>query len=277
MKLTDKLAQFSARNSLHRPAKEKYFVLMVLLIIGRAFTIGVAIYAGYAYASITLMPFVPNPIALAAISFTALLLLEGMNLYFMSLSIMNLMQGDFKSAVTYVLIASAVGTYTFSYHVSTNGLAMQEARGVDNSSGIISNTSAEKQSVTADYEEQIATLTGQISAIDRSPGGYSYGVKDGSLTPKQQEARAKLVTEQNQLKAAKRAALAKLDEAEKAQLETNTSIMTSTADKYASLVGYIIGSQLVLSLLIAFFHRLNTIEEKREEVVQMVDKNIAEK
>jgi len=264
MNITSKIAEYSAKNFLKAPNKEEWKWAIIVLMVARIFTIAVAVYAGYAYMHITLLPVIGDGIALAILSATTLLIIELLNMMFLSKTFKFMLHK--RWGILAVTASVSVLIYIAGYHIATNGLAMKEATGVDRSPEILNEYKEERKVIEADYREQIAVINGQIAAIDRSPGGYNNYVKDGTLSKEQQATRAKLVMKIDSLKGVQRATLATLSTARTNQLESNSSTMTSTADRYRGIVGYIIGSQVVITFIIIFLFGIITREEKPEEV-----------
>jgi hypothetical protein len=245
--------------------KKEWLIAIIVFHVARLGAMGVSIYAGFYYISYTLSPVIQNPVHVLYASVTILVMLELLNMVFLSKALKFGLHFNWKVFISAGIVAA--GLYTLSFIISTNGLAMRMSRVVDNSDAIIADNRGQIAAMHAEYDAQIVVLRDGIRAIDASPGGWKDGRKDGTLTPSQLTERNQLTTAIAAINAERRANVKQLQSVQENLLAQNRTTMSENATKYYEHVSWVMFSLLFSNFMIAFFNSRIAEQDKPEQVI----------
>jgi len=156
--------------------------------------------------------------------------------------------------------------FGISFYSSTNGLAMKQARKVDNTSAILQQFADKKRAINRQYSEQIADIDAQISTIKQNPQGWTRGRRTTLLTWQLNKIDSLLFVKSG-LQQAQKNEISALNEQKNYRLSENKRTMTAEADKYYSVIMVIMVVQFIVSGILMFFWKKIHLEDDADSVI----------
>jgi len=250
-------------------------ILTVYLV--RILTSGVSIFSGYFYFNSIIYPLLNNQFLTALFSILFLLSLEIMTAVFLYKSFKFFLRKDFKTVV--MPLVAAVGLFTISFIVSTNGLAMQQSDKANQTVTISDKYSVQTIAINQKFENQISEIKNQITTIENNPSDWRSGKRD-VLSSKQLNKIDSLYNVIALLNSDLKSEITEMESLKSNELSTNTIVMTNEAEKYYLIVAIIMFIQLVCNGLYSYFNAKIYEENQKEnyttELVQQIGTEINE-
>ena len=258
----------------HQVLKE-WKTIIIALLVAKLLTNTVSMYAGFNMIYSYVYQFVSNHIASFVSGLIILLIIEVLTIAFMNKAFKFLLKGDFKTAA-FPLVLSIL-MFAASFHLSTNGLALERSEMVDNTVILADEYKFNQTQTKTEYSEQISYLQERILDIKANPQGWTGGVRSVLLS----DQLAMIDSYTNDIKTLhteRKTALNKLEKSNKIELDKNTATMANEAKKYYDVATAIMLGQILFSgLLMHYWSGIYEDKEKdahTKEIVQTIASNI---
>lgn len=244
------IKNFAVRNWKLYSFKKEWLSVILLIIILKIATSAVSIFSGFFYLDNFYFSFLNSDNASKIFSILTLLLIEGLNALFLAKFFKFALRVQFKTAAFPLLCA--VLTFTISFVISCNGIALYSAKGEDLSKEINSKYNTIIAETKKENSANIAQLESYINTIKANPENWSGG-KRCILSEYQNKEIAKTFDLITSYKVELNKTLQNIEKQRNNELIENNKKTVDTADKFYNIVAFIMLIQIICSGGLWFF------------------------
>lgn len=272
--LTNAVKSYALRNYRLYSFKEEWLTIIILVIITKLATSVVSVFSGFCYLDSIFYGLFMSERLSKVVTVVALVLIECLNALFLAKFFKFLLRMNNLKWVFPLILA--VGLFSLSFVISTNGIAMYTAGKVDLTKNIDSKYITEIELVNNDYTEQKKTILAHIDDIKANPTQW----KDGRRCVLSAEQLAEIrqcydditvLTKNKDLK------IKELSTAKAHELHDNKTNTENEAGKYYLIVAVIMFVQLVASLALWFFwSKISGEEDPETNKVEAVQRGLTQ-
>jgi hypothetical protein len=272
--LQNLIKSFAVKNWQKYTFKREWLSVIVLLLVLQLSTSAVSIFSGFFYLDNFFFSFLNAEAASKVFAIIALILIEGLNILFLSKFFKFALRLDFLTAL--MPLTCALITFSISFVTSTNGIALFASKSEDLTKVIEAKYKDFAETAKAECDANVAQLTTYIETIKSNPENWSNG-RRCVLSEAQNRELATAYTRIEEYKTAYRKTCNELDAKKAEELRANNSQTIATADKYYKIVAFIMLIQVAVSAALWFFWSKISAQdaadvEYRESVDAVYDK-----
>ena len=282
-RISSLLKSFAVKNWQKYSFKKEWAGVIVLMLVLKLATSAVSIFSGWFYLVNFFYSFTDSEIASRLFSGVALVLVEGLCALFLAKFFKFALRCEFVTASLPLLCAGLV--FAISFVISTNGIALYTTKSEDLSKEINDKFNLQVATAQKQYDADNAEITRYIETQKANPQGWSNG-KRCMLSQFQAEEIAKAYDNMNGNKIALNQKLQDIERQRNVALSENAKKTTDTADRYYSIVAFIMLIQVICSGGLWFFwskiaaqdapenDKREAIEDIYTKTVTTIDKGI---
>jgi len=222
---------------------------IIILTIVKVVTWIISIYAGYYFLFKITLPVVEKTAVAGLISVVMLMITEFLTWVALSKSYKFMLKRLWQTAVFSGIIA--LGIYSLSFYITTNGLAMRQADKIDKTEVIVDNSSLEVEQIKQNYAQRITDYRTEIATIKANPNGWING-KAKRLTVEQLRDIKAFNLMIDSLGRAQKTEIAAIKDNKDTELSTNLVNTTAEANKYHNIVVVVMIVQAICNFLLMF-------------------------
>ena len=272
--LQNLIKSFAVKNWQKYTFKREWLSVIVLLLVLQLSTSAVSIFSGFFYLDNFFFSFLNAEAASKVFAIIALILIEGLNILFLSKFFKFALRLDFLTAL--MPLTCALITFSISFVTSTNGIALFASKSEDLTKVIEAKYKDFAETAKSECDANVAQLTTYIETIKSNPENWSNG-RRCVLSETQNRELATAYTRIEEYKTAYRKTCNELDAKKAEELRANNSQTIATADKYYKIVAFIMLIQVAVSAALWFFWSKISAQdaadvEYRESVDAVYDK-----
>ena len=272
--LQNLIKSFAVKNWQKYTFKREWLSVIVLLLVLQLSTSAVSIFSGFFYLDNFFFSFLNAEAASKVFAIIALILIEGLNILFLSKFFKFALRLDFLTAL--MPLTCALITFSISFITSTNGIALFASKSEDLTKVIEAKYKDFAETAKAECDANVAQLSTYIETIKSNPENWSNG-RRCVLSEAQNRELATAYTRIEEYKTAYRKTCNELDAKKAEELRANNSQTIATADKYYKIVAFIMLIQVAVSAALWFFWSKISAQdaadvEYRESVDAVYDK-----
>ncbi len=252
-------------------AKQEWKMFIAFVFLMKIITWAISMYAGFYFFKSLIFATWGNLTFAVIITVFLLVAIEGSTNVALAKFFKFAFRGTnhFTTAITMFFLVMLL--FGISFYSSTNGLAMKQARKVDNTADILQQYKEKKRAINKEYSAQIADIDAQISTIKSNPQGWTRGKRTTLLTWQLNKIDSLLFVKSS-IKLARKNELNELKQAQDYELNQNRQTMTTEADKYYKIIASVMLIQFIVSgILMYFWKRIHTEDDKNSLIAEEIN------
>lgn len=243
-RISSLLKSFAIRNWQKYSFKKEWAGVILLMLILKLATSAVSIFSGWFYLNNFFYSFTDSDTASRLFAGVALVLIEGLCALFLAKFFKFALRCEFVTSALPLLCAGLV--FAISFLVSTNGIALYTTKAEDLSKEINDKFNIQVSTAQKQCEADNAEIMAYIETQKANPQGWSGG-KRCMLSQFQAEEIAKAYDIINGNKLALNKKVQDIESQRNLALAQNAKKTTDTADRYYSIVAFIMLIQVICS------------------------------
>lgn len=267
LNFSDKLRSIARANYKTHSFLKEWQVVILLLIILKFGAMLFSIFAGYSYLQNFFFELLNDKVSSIVFTVLALVLVEGLVMYFLSKLFKFALRLRFKTAILPAF--GAVIFFSISFILSTNGLALRQSNRVDNTEVLTNQYNDKVLNTNVLFNSQLDEVRDRIRTIKQNPQGWKNS-KRIILLDHQLKQIDLYYSDIKRLNGEHKVELNNLKSEYDKQIQLNASSMTNEADKYYLIVSVIMAIIFVINGLLMYLYGRIWAENEKEQATNEV-------
>jgi hypothetical protein len=248
----------------HEFVKE-YGVFISLVLLVKIATSLFSVFAGYYFVKVMFIELLNNYAWAMIFSMLTLILIELLTNISLSKFYKTSLRGKIKSAIAFILLSFVF--FGLSFYLSTNGLALRQAKRTDNSKMITEKYNLQLSELEHQAESEKNQAKEAIELIKANPSGWRNGKRDVLLS-EQLAAINSYYSQIERITQRFRQDKENLKDARLKELHLNTELIAREEKKYYRIVVGVMVIQLFVNGLIMFFYSRIYNEKHKDQLAK---------